>query len=352
MSFINRLWYKDPNLFTYAVELPLLSLSWIFGMAVSLRRLLYTLGVFKSSAPGVPVVVVGGITVGGSGKTPLCIAVLKELKRQGFRPALLSRGYKGHASAYPLFVEEDTDASCCGDEPLLIKLALGKDALVAVDPRRTRGAFALAQKGADIIVCDDGLQHYALERDVEIVVVDSVRLLGNRKLLPAGPLREQPSRLKTVDAVVCNGGGVLHTGNYGMKLKPGLPQALGSSGTRLQPPEAVCAMAGIGNPERFYATLKASGFKIAECLKVPDHGRVEEKVLQAAASRYPVVMTAKDAVKYHGCTVPNLFVLEVEAQLSSFFYATLMTCIRNSTVRVKSRRLAAGNNGPARKKTK
>lgn len=341
MSFIDKLWYQEHNLFNCMAAVPLLPLSWVFGAVVSLRSFLYSRGVLGSAAPAVPVVIIGGITAGGSGKTPLCAAVLKELRQQGYHPGLVSRGYKGHAASYPMFVEENSSASECGDEPLLLRRMLGSDVLVAVDPDRRRGAFALAKKGADIIVSDDGLQHYALDRDVEIAVIDSDRMLGNRHLLPAGPLRENSARLGTVDAVVCNGGGVMHTGHYAMKLKPSLPRSLTSPQTLLPKGSQVCAMAGTGFPERFYRTLTESGFKIADKIELRDHGRADLKVLKARAARYPVVMTAKDAVKYPDVGVDNLFVLEVEAQLSKFFYDNLMTCIRNSADRIKRRSAAA-----------
>ena len=318
--------------------LPLLPFALLYRAVTAARRCLYGQGFFKSGAPAVAVVVIGGITIGGSGKTPLCIALLKQLKKDGFTPGLLSRGYKGKSAEYPLLVQTDSKAGQCGDEPLLIKRALGDEALVVVDPRRLRGAEFLAAKGADVIVTDDGLQHYALERDVEVVVLDSERMLGNGRLMPAGPLREGKWRLDTVDAVVVNGNNVVNSKFFIMKLEALRPKALNKdNGMSLGRGTRVCAMAGIGNPQRFYRTLESLGLEVAATISVPDHGVVDSQTIRTFSRLYPVVMTAKDAVKYAEGDFENCFVVEIEAKLSKLFYERIRDKIKNSQNRISKR---------------
>ncbi|MCR5084918.1 MAG: tetraacyldisaccharide 4'-kinase, partial [Succinivibrionaceae bacterium] len=223
MSLADRIWYGR-GVLPWLAAAPLLPLSGLFS-ALAARRRARLQG--SASAPPVPVIIVGGISVGGAGKTPLCVAVLRHLAARGLRPGLISRGYHGHSKGYPLEVTQSTLARECGDEPLLIKRALCDRALVAVDPVRPRGAAFLHRLGAQVIVADDGLQHYALARDLEIAVVDGERLLGNGHCLPAGPLREGPSRLLEVDLLVANGG--YYPGATLMELRPGRPRPLGST---------------------------------------------------------------------------------------------------------------------------
>lgn len=318
-------------------------LTALFGLISGARRTLYSKGFLKSSAPNVPVIIVGGITVGGSGKTPLCIALLNLLKEQGWHPGLLSRGYKGHSDSYPLKVTLDTAVQDCGDEPYLIKSSVKDDAIVVVDPVRTRGAFYLASCGCDIILCDDGMQHYALARDAEIAVLDGVRRLGNSRLLPSGPLREGAWRLKKVDLKVLNGG-ICIDDEYAMHLIPSYPQALDERlSTKLPAGSEVCALAGIGNPKRFYNTLSQSTFEnthfiIKEHLSVQDHHKVSLDTLREMTMRYPVVMTAKDAVKYRNCGIKNLYVLNVKAELTEDFKKAFFTLVKKANTRCMHRK--------------
>ncbi len=337
MSFLNSIWYEKKSLLGSLAMIPLMPLSWIYATIACTRRVMYAKGVLKSSAPAVPVVVVGGITLGGSGKTPLCIALLKELKKRGYHPALISRGYKGSAPSYPMLVEMDSKVEESGDEPLLIKRSVGRDIMVAVDPDRARGAFMLAEKGADVIVTDDGLQHYALDRDVEIVVAETGRMFGNGHLFPAGPLREGLWRLTTIDALVCNGDGVVKTGDYAMHLIPSEPKKFDGTAGVLKEGTEVCAMAGIGNPKRFEDTLRACGYVVKERISVPDHGRVDEAEISRKAKDLPVVMTAKDAVKYRGFENENVYVMNVDAQLNHFFFETVLDKIVSSHNKVTIR---------------
>ncbi len=331
MSLADRVWYGKPGALSCLCHLPLMPFSALFAAMSGARRLCYARGILKSSAPGIPVLVVGGITVGGSGKTPLCAALLRHLADEGWRPGLISRGYRGRAPSYPFIVHEDSDPAQTGDEPLLIKRALGDRAVVMVDPDRARGAFALEEAGCGVVIADDGLQHYSLERDVEVIVVDAARKFGNGHLLPAGPLREGRWRLASAAAVVYNGGGAVPIGGYGMTLSPRQPRALdGEAGRTLQPGTRVCAMAGIGNPGRFYATLRDMGMIVAATISVPDHGRVDEGRLREESARLPVAMTAKDAVKYEKSGLDNLFVVDVEARLSDKFYGAVDAALKTA----------------------
>ncbi len=348
MSFIDNLWYGKSTPVSFALALALSPLSLIYGAVTAARRGLYKDGILKSSAPAVPVVVVGGITVGGSGKTPLCVALLRELAARGFKPGLISRGYHGKAPAYPMEVKTGSDYKESGDEPLLIKRALGDKALVAVDPVRSRGAAFLASLGCDIIVTDDGLQHYALKRDVEIVVLDGARLLGNGLLLPAGPLREGRWHLKRADAVVVNGAHEDENVRFGMSLKPLLPRRLNSDDQNPLPKGPVCMLAGIGNPGRVRATLESLGYTVASSLEVPDHGVCDSERLRAAAASLPVVMTEKDAVKYPRLKHENIYVFKVEACLSAGFFKTVTDKVKASAEKIAlraPRKDAAGPEG-------
>ncbi len=334
MSLIDKIWYEK-SLSAWLLSLPLRPLAWLFAFVSALRRSAYQHGWCKSSAPLVPVIIVGGLSAGGSGKTPLCAAILKELQRRGYKPGLLSRGYRAGSSRFPLRVSRDSRAVDCGDEPLLLKQQT--DAEVVIDPKRERGAFYLASLGVNVIICDDGLQHYALERDGEIAVVDGVRMFGNKKLLPAGPLREGVWRLKKVDAVVINGA-VAQIGFNTMVLHPSALLPLEPQSSQTVPKGSkVIALAGIGNPQRFYKTLEDFGFAIAEVLPVSDHGKLPLRRLQEAAARYPVIMTAKDAIKYTDKPVSNVFVLQVEAFLAPAFYDDLEQLIKSAANKIELR---------------
>lgn len=342
MNFVESMWYEPDGLCQKALSLGLMPFTVLFALISASRRSLYKRGLLHSSAPAVPVVIIGGITVGGSGKTPLCIALLQLLRKNGWHPGLLSRGYKGKSTSYPLVVGRDSDVALCGDEPLLIKSGIAEDIPVVVDPRRERGAFFLARQGCDIILCDDGMQHYALKRDAEVAVLDGVRRIGNGRLLPSGPLRESADRLKTTDLTVVNGG-VCANGEFSMCLKPSYPRPLDNhTKEELIPGSEICALAGIGNPSRFYATLTQNDFKgarfvIKDSLQAGDHMKLPFAQLQKAASKYPVIMTAKDAVKYRNCGIENLYVLEVEAVLSLEFEESFLMLMHKALQRAQER---------------
>ena len=283
---LERSWYEQGRGW-----LALRPLATLFGGVVAARRLFYRRGWLHSEAVGVPVLVVGNITVGGSGKTPLTLALIEKLQQRGLRVGVVSRGYGGQADTYPLDVGPDSDVAAVGDEPLMMALQSG--ARVVVDPRRPRGAQRLEQQGVEIIIADDGLQHYALRRDAEIAVTDARRGLGNGALLPAGPLREPPSRLDMVDL------SLVHGSNADFWLVPGAALSLDGQGRRRELSQfvgtPVHAIAGIGDPSRFFHMLRGLGLDVIEH-PMPDHHRYRAQDLDFGDDR-PLLMTGKDAVK-------------------------------------------------------
>jgi len=272
-----------------------------------------------------PVVVVGNISVGGTGKTPLLIALVKWLQQQGFTPGVISRGYGGNANHYPYLLTAVTTAAEAGDEPVTIHQQTG--CAVCVGPDRVATARILEDQNCDILLSDDGLQHYRLGRDIEIAVVDGQRGLGNGWRLPVGPLREPKARLKTVDWVVVNS----PADNF---VLPGLedlfyvPMQICTqdlinlqSGEKISAAEfnsvQVNAVAGIGNPQRFLNTLTQLGIA-AELHAFPDHHAYTESDLQFA-NTLPVVMTEKDAVKCRSFAQSHWFYLPITASLPDSF---------------------------------
>ena len=308
---IARIWSGESPLWRL-----LLPLSWLYGLVSGMIRLLYRLGLKRAWRAPVPVVVVGNLTAGGNGKTPVVIWLVEQLQRRGIRPGVVSRGYGGKAAHYPLLLTPETTTAEAGDEPVLIYQRTG--APVAVSPVRSDAVKALlAEQAVDIIITDDGLQHYALARDKEIVVIDGVRRFGNGWWLPAGPMRERASRLKRVDAVIVNGG-VAKQGEIPMRLHPGMAVNL-LTGKRMAVSQlpALVAMAGIGHPPRFFATLEQCGARLEKCVPLADHqALVAEQVDALAAPGQTLIMTEKDAVKCRAFAKENWWYLPVDAELS------------------------------------
>jgi tetraacyldisaccharide 4'-kinase len=267
----------------------------------------------------VPVIVVGNITVGGTGKTPFVLWLVERLRAQGWRPGVISRGYGGCAPEYPLRVTAATDPAWAGDEPALIARRLGLP--VAVAPDRVAAARLLIEAGeVNILVTDDGLQHYRLARDLEICVVDGSRGLGNGALLPGGPLREPPARLREVDLVVVNGGGWQPPGQAALDMRLCTTEAIQLGGSERRPLAAfagakVHAVAGIGNPQRFFASLRGAGLEVFPH-PFPDHHRYKAIDL-AFDGPQPVLMTEKDAVKCGDLALPHHWVVPAQAQIAA-----------------------------------
>ncbi|KXW55738.1 tetraacyldisaccharide 4'-kinase [Ferrovum sp. PN-J185] len=298
-------------------------------MVITIRRWLYKKHFLPISSLPVPVIVVGNITVGGTGKTPLVIALCNWLKTQGYYPGVISRGYKGQINQVHVVSHED-GPSLVGDEPLLIF----KEAAVpvAIGKNRYQAGVELLKKYPEIniILSDDGLQHYALQRNLEIVVVDGQRLLGNTYLLPAGPLREPQSRLSTVDAVVINGENESLLDNrqsqFNMTMRP--ETWINVNNPHLRQPinafssERCVAMCAIGNPQRFLNTLASIGVVPFATRIFEDHYHYQENDFKEWLDE-KILMTEKDGIKCHLFAPQNVWMLKISAQLDEPFYQWL-----------------------------
>jgi len=309
---MDRIWY-EPSI----ASLALLPLSWLFRTIVWTRRRLYRNGLLRSFRLDTPVVVVGNLTIGGTGKTPVTIALVDALLDRGMRPGVVSRGYRGTVGHSPLPVLPHSDPAVVGDEPVLI--AERCRCPVAVHPDRVAAARLLEEQKVDVIVADDGLQHYRLERDLEIAVVDGTRGFGNGRLLPAGPLREPASRLRQVDQVLVNGAAgrpppAIPAATCHFELVPG-PLTCLASGERRDlesfAGQRVRAVAAIGNPERFFALLRAQGLDVSPHA-LPDHAELGAADLDFGDG-LPVMITEKDAVKCRHLSVAGVWYLPVDA---------------------------------------
>ena len=296
----------------------LLCFSGAYKIVIYLRKKAYNLGILKSFSVNVPVIVVGNLTVGGTGKTPLVIALAAYLKQGGYRPGIISRGYGGKSASYPLKVTEKTTAREAGDEAVL--LAYRTQCPVVVAPKRMAAVDKLVKESkCNIILSDDGLQHLAMKRDLEIMVIDGKRRFGNQHCLPAGPLREPLARYKTVDFRVTNG--IPQKGEYGMSVKPENFICLANNelfNLAHFEKQVVNVVTGIGNPERFFSTLDSLKLDYKSHI-FPDHHIFCEKDL-LFYDKKPIIMTEKDAVKCKNFKmVNNIYYLKVEAKMDESF---------------------------------
>lgn len=320
--WLNHLWYHN----AYAAVW-LMPLAFLFGGIVRLRKFLYRIGVLKSHRLPVPVIIIGNLTVGGTGKTPLLVCLAERLRNEGYHPGIISRGYGGLAKSWPQPVSADSHADAVGDEAMLIARRTGCP--MAVGPLRAEAAkWLLDNTGCDLILSDDGLQHYALQRDVEIAVVDGDRRFGNGWCLPAGPLREPVSRLQSVDFVVVNGGEA--TGNeFAMTISGAVAIHL-ESGNKKPLADFVglaChALAGIGNPGRFFKHLAAAGLQ-CENHPFPDHYRFQTGDLDFGDGK-PVLMTEKDAVKCTSLALAQHWFVPVTAQIPEKLIVQLLHLLK------------------------
>jgi len=305
----------------------LLPVSWLFATLARLRRSLYAAGWLSRYRSRRPVVVVGNITVGGTGKTPLIIWLAEQLRQRGQRVGVVSRGY-GRSGRGVRRISPSDPVAETGDEPALTARRSG--VCVAVGPDRP-AAVRLLEDDCDIILSDDGLQHYALERDVEIAVVDGQRGLGNGRLLPAGPLRESASRLEQVSAVVVNGDGFVRQGSLRMRMQP-LRFVNVMSGDSLPMDvfrgQRAHAVAAIGHPERFFGLLRGLGIEL-DTRALPDHATPAAGQLDFGDD-LPVLMTEKDAVKCVGIAGPAHWYLEVGAAFSPTDAARLLEIVEDA----------------------
>jgi tetraacyldisaccharide 4'-kinase len=283
-----------------------------------LRRQLYRLGVLSSTKLPVPVVIVGNLTVGGTGKTPVVVWLAHWLRERGLRPGILTRGYGGQSEVWPLRVEPDTPVTQAGDEALLLRRRTACPVYAGPD-RAQAGRRLLDEQDCDILLCDDGLQHYALQRDLELLIIDGKRRFGNGLCLPAGPLRETRSRLHSVDLLIANGqaGPGEHPMRVGGDRVVAVNGKLADRSLESFAGQSVEAVAGIGNPERFFRLLESHGVRINRHI-FPDHHPFQAMDLAPFAGR-TVVMTEKDAVKCADFAGDDVWFVPAEAQFDKPF---------------------------------
>ena len=340
MNFLARAWYEGH---------PWLYLLWPFSLLfrglAALRRKRQSAGAKRLGKQ--PVIVIGNITVGGAGKTALLIALALELKERKFSPGIVSRGYGASANSFPLAVTADSDPDECGDEPVLI--AASTDCPVVVDPDRPAAvAHLLAEHKVNVVLSDDGLQHYRLHRDIEIAVVDGARLFGNGLPLPAGPLREPVQRLHEVDFVIVNGEPAeeleVPVPLYQATMEPHSLVNLASgeersfAGAPFHVGHTLQLVSGIGNPERFYSLMENLPYPLAR-IEFPDHHKFSAADFEGERVdiHQPIVMTEKDAVKCRRFATPNFWALRAEMKLPPAFVKDLLKRIRQVKAETKAK---------------
>lgn len=314
MRLIEQAWYQN-----HPIKWLLLPLSLLFWGVSSLRNWAFSSGLKKSFKADVPVIIVGNIGVGGNGKTPVVIYLVNQLQQLGIRVGVTSRGYGGNAESYPLTLDSNSLPQQAGDEPVLIYQRCKVP--VVVGPDRVANCKQLVAQGCQVVISDDGLQHYRLQRDLEVVIIDGQRRFGNGWLLPAGPLRELPSRLQTVDAVICNGGAP-QPSELQLNLEPGhlvhiqsgktlcVNKFIENYGGKVQ------ALAGIGNPQRFFNTLNNLSFTLLKQSEFVDHHKFVASDFTVFDPQQPLLMTEKDAVKCRKICTDNAWYLPVDGVLS------------------------------------
>lgn len=312
MRLIEQAWYQN-----HPIKWLLLPLNLVFYVISATRRLLYRLRLLPQPDLSIPVVIVGNIGVGGNGKTPMVIYLVEQLKAKGYKVGVISRGYGGEKRSSPLLLDNASTPSQVGDEPVLIFQRCKIPTVVSSD--RVAGVKQLIAQGCNIVISDDGLQHYRLKRDVELVIVDGKRRFGNGWLLPAGPLREGLWRLNTVDKVIVNSGKAFANeqkmslvADSLIHVKTGEVLTLKDFFEKHQKNSGVNAMAGIGNPQRFFTTLSELGFNINFAQEFVDHHDFIASDFNTF-NEQPLLMTEKDAVKCQQFAPENSWYLPVNA---------------------------------------
>lgn len=331
-AFLQGLWYDGRMRW---LSIALVPLSWLFGVVAAGRRWAYRAGWFKSHRVGRPVIVVGNITVGGVGKTPLTIWLASHLAARGVRVGVVLRGYGGRSASWPRDVTSESAAAEVGDEAVL--LASRTSSIVVAGPDRVADARRAIERGAQIVLCDDGLQHYRLARDCELAVLDAERGLGNGRLLPAGPLREPPARLGSVDLVVRThreGAAASEVDSlpHSVAAVARLTHAVSLTSGEVRPLAAfkgmrVHAFAAIGHPEAFFRALAAAGLDV-DRRAAPDHAALTPADVEFADDA-PVLMTEKDAVKCRAFADARLWAVRMEIEMSEADAAALHTLLGN-----------------------
>lgn len=323
MKLLVNYWYnKNPLLFL------LLPLSYLYQFFFLLHKLTYSLGFRKRFSSPKPVIVIGNITVGGTGKTPLTIALAKILSAHGYKPGIVSRGYKGKMKHYPGWVTNHSDPTLFGDEPVLI--ASQTNCPVVVAPKRADAIKTLLKNtDCDVILSDDGIQHHALKKDIQIVIVDGLRKFGNGWCLPAGPLREPIKKLSKVDFIVYNDNAPTH--KYYLSQQPAEIYNLFDNQRKLTSSDylnrTIYAVAAIGHPERFFNSLRKMGFTI-ETRSFPDHHQFIPEDFGFIKDNDLVIMTEKDAIKCQKIARRNLWVLPLKVEVNRGFIEDFLTKLR------------------------
>ncbi len=322
-GWLNRIWYQ--------AKLPALllwPLSLIFCLAVRLRIWLYEQNLLKSEKLAVPVIVVGNLTVGGTGKTPLVLWLATFLRKAGYRPGIICSGYNGQATAQPLNVVPSTDPQQAGDEAVLLAQR-SSCPVVACRDRLAAAGKLLQQHSCDVLLSDDGLQHYRLQRDIEILLIDASRGLGNGYCLPAGPLREPAKRLQTADLVVSKGRSPL--ADWHMQTRCSSAYPLNQPGKLIALdaflPGKIRAVAGLANAESFFKCLRAAGLEVVEAGFSDHHAYLPAEL--DFGDNLPVLMTEKDAVKCRLLRLENCWAVALEIQLNDAFGKTLLRLLTN-----------------------
>lgn len=325
-------WHRLANKIFYQktiLSYLLLPFSWVYLLIISIHKFLYRQKILKTYHFSIPIIVIGNLTVGGTGKTPLTIFLANFLKAQGFKPAIISRGYGGQAPQYPYPVDANSTPEIVGDEAVLI--ARQTQCPMVIAPKRVAALqYILQQYACDIVLADDGLQHHALGRDIEMVVIDGQRRFGNGFCLPAGPLRESISRLQTVDFLICNGAAAKND-EYSMTYMMNDLHAVDHS-SRVRPlaefrNKTIHAVAGIGNPERFFNYLRENSLTIIPHI-FPDHHPYQVSDFSFIGKDDQVIMTEKDAVKCEKFAKENFWYLPIKADLPKDFEEKLLQSIK------------------------
>jgi tetraacyldisaccharide 4'-kinase len=319
---IEQSWYQPFSVITLLL-LPLAGLFWLLS---SLRKWLYSLGLLAQFNSNTSVIVVGNISVGGNGKTPFVLWLYDHLTKQGLSVGIISRGYGGHAKQYPLLVDSKTSTMEAGDEPVLLYHRL--KCPIAVGPNRQQNIQLLEKHHQlDIIISDDGMQHYKMARSIECCIVDSARPFGNGLLLPAGPLRETKQRLQSVDIVIENGG----TATNSYQLQPGKLKAVADNSPITKPLQAGHAVSAIGNPLRFEHALQEQGITLLSTQHYRDHYAYSAEDFSQFGQQ-PVVMTEKDAVKCGHFAKSNWYYLPVDAVPSTAVIEKLNSLLKEKGI--------------------
>lgn len=325
-----KIWQKK-NFLAYL----LWPLSFIYSIFIFLRRKCYQLRLLKVNYLAVPVIVVGNITIGGTGKTPVVIALARFLKEKGWRPGIISRGYGGNTTQFPCLVHQNSNAREVGDEPLLIVRHTACPTVI--DPNRSRGARSLLKRSnCNLVISDDGLQHLSLGRTIEIVVVDGERRFGNNFCLPAGPLREPVSRLNSIDFIISKT--IAQTNEFKLSLIPDyfyqLIKTKNTQSAECFLNKKVHAVAGIGHPEQFFKALRELGLTIIEH-PFPDHYQFKPRDLNYGDDAI-IIMTEKDAVKCVGFVDARLWCLKTKINLDNNFLNAILNRITVLNKNLKS----------------